>query len=175
MFNFLNEETGDPYEQTDLPEIINKFFSEIGPRLASEIPKGIGIVNVEREANQEVFELRGFNMVELLKYIKEISIYKSSGILGLSTRFFNDVMLYLPTVFLHLYSRVKTTCVFPDKWKIATVVLLPKCNNSKEASELRPVSLPGWGYYHISKSMQDSNTAQEQATYVMCDSDTFSV
>ena len=31
----------------------------------------------------------------------------------------------------------------------------------------------GWGYYHIPKAMQDSNTVQEQATYVMCDSNTF--
>ena len=32
----------------------------------------------------------------------------------------------------------------------------------------------GWGYYNISKVMEDSNTVQEEATYMMCDSNTFS-
>ena len=35
------------------------------------------------------------------------------------------------------------------------------------------IHIAGWGYYHISKAMQDTNTVQEQATCVMCDSNTF--
>ena len=35
--------------------------------------------------------------------------------------------------------------------------------------------LSGWGYYHISNAMHDTNTVEEQATYVMCDSNTFSL
>ena len=50
-------------------------------------------------------------------------------------------MLYIPNVILHIYNRVRITGVFPDSWKIATVVPIPKCNNPIEPSELRPVSL----------------------------------
>ena len=50
-------------------------------------------------------------------------------------------MLCIPHVFLHLYNLVKDTCIFPNSWKIATVIPLPKCNNPKNSSELRPVSL----------------------------------
>ena len=33
--------------------------------------------------------------------------------------------------------------------------------------------IPGSGYYHNSNAMRDTNTVQEKATSVMCDSDTF--
>ena len=59
----------------------------------------------------------------------------------LSTRFLKDVLLYIPHVFLHLYNRIRITGTFPDSWKVATVVPLPKCNNPTDPSELRPVSL----------------------------------
>ena len=36
------------------------------------------------------------------------------------------------------------------------------------------LDLSGWGYYYISKVMQESNTVHEQTTYVMCDTNTFS-
>ena len=42
---------------------------------------------------------------------------------------------------LHLYNLVRDTSIFPNDWKIATVVPLPKCNNPSDPSELRPVSL----------------------------------
>ena len=118
--------------------MINDYFSEIGPKLASLIPKSTNGISVLGERNQEVFELRDFEMDEVLKCFKKISIYKSSGMSEMSTRFFKDTLLYMPNIILHLFNRVKNTGTFPDKWKIATVVPLPKCNNP---SELRPVSL----------------------------------
>ena len=118
--------------------MINDYFSEIGPKLASLIPKSTNGISVLGERNQEVFELRDFEMDEVLKCLKKISIYKSSGMSEMSTRFFKDTLLYMPNIILHLFNRVKNTGTFPDKWKIATVVPLPKCNNP---SELRPVSL----------------------------------
>ena len=57
------------------------------------------------------------------------------------TRFFKDVMLYMPQVFVHLYNIVRLSGDFPDSWKIATVMPLPKVNHPKNPSELIPISL----------------------------------
>ena len=73
--------------------------------------------------------------------MKEISLYKSSGMNELSTRFIKDVFLHIPQVILHIFNRVRSTGVFPDSWKVATVIPLPKCNNLIDPSELRPVFL----------------------------------
>ena len=141
IFNFKSEERGEIYEQKELPNLINNFFAEIGPKLAQKLPARPNGINTFGEANRETFELRPFNLEELVKFITEISIYKSSGISDMSTRFFKDAMLYIPHVFLHLYNMVIGTGIFPDSWKIATVIPIPKCNNPNEPSELRPVSL----------------------------------
>ena len=140
-FNFENSESGNTYEQHEIPNLINTFFAENGPNLARKIPRASNNNEILGDQNGENFELREFTMEELMKCIKEISIYKSSGIPNLSARFIKDVMLFIPHVFLHLYNTVKETCIFPNRWKIATVIPIPKCSNPKEPSELRPVSL----------------------------------
>ena len=141
VFNFKNEENDTLYGQNQLPNLINDYFSGIRPLLASKIPQRSNVIQIAGVANREGFELGEFHYEELLKCVKEISIYKSSGIINLSTRFFKDTMLCIPNVFLHLYNIVRDTSVFPNDWKIATVVPLPKCNNPSNPSELRPVSL----------------------------------
>ena len=124
-----------------MPNLINDYFSGIGPLLASKIPQRPNVIQIAGVANREGLELGEFHYEELLKCVKEISIYKSSGIINLSTRFFKDTMLCIPNVFLHLYNLVRDTSIFPNDWKKATVVPLPKCNNPSDPSELRPVSL----------------------------------
>ena len=141
IFNFKKGENGKLYEQDELPDLINNYFADIGPTLAQKIPNTADGINIKGAANQEVLELRDFTLDELLKLIKKISIYKSSGIPTLSTRFFRDTMLFIPHIFLHIYNRIKSTGLFPNSWKLATVIPLPKCNKPKDASELRPVSL----------------------------------
>ena len=121
--------------------MINNFFAEIGPKLADKIAKPNGGTTIFGDVNPVSFEMRQFTLDELLKHIKNTSIYKSSGIQDLSTRFLKNTMFYMPNVFLHIYNRVSLTGVFPDTWKVATVVPLPKCNNQNDLFELRPVSL----------------------------------
>ena len=138
---FTDETCGSLYDQNKLPNLINDYFSEIGPTLARDIPKQNWAANTAGEPNHEKFELRDFQLDEMIECVKDISIHKSSGIPTLGTRFLKDTMLCIPDVFLHLYNLVKESCIFPNSWKIATVVPLPKCNNPKDSSELRPVSL----------------------------------
>ena len=57
-----------------------------------------------------------------------------------------------------------------NKTMIAWVV----ANSERREIIYQCFTLPGLGYYYISNAMQDTDTVQEQATYVMCDSNTFS-
>ena len=140
-FNFIDPVNNTLHHQDDIPNLINNYFSEIGPKLAQEItnvPMGNQIIGPR---NPNIFDLEEFTLPELLTNIKTISIYKSSGLHSMSTRFFKDVMMYIPQLFLHLYNTVRLSGVFPDSWKIATVVPLPKVNDPKNPSELKPISL----------------------------------
>ena len=141
IFNFVNPDTETLHQQDEIPDLINNYFSQIGSKLASEIPKSDDGYTISGHRNLNQFELSEFTLPDVLNYIKNISIYKSSGIKKLSTRFFKDVMLYIPEVFVHMYNSVRLSGVFPDPWKIATVIPLPKTNDPKSPSELRPISL----------------------------------
>ena len=109
--------------------------------MASEIPNATNGTSIVGDPNNNNFELLEFTLPDLLQLIRNISIHKSSGLKNLSTRFFKDVMLYIPHVFLHLYNIVRLSGIFPDTWKVATVIPLPKNNDPKNPSELRPISL----------------------------------
>ena len=47
----------------------------------------------------------------------------------------------MKTEMTHLVNRVIVTGIFPDDWKIATVVPIPKKTNTQYANDLRPTSL----------------------------------
>ena len=141
MFYFVNPQNDVLFHQEQIPNIIDNYYSEIGPTLASKITNPTEVEPFVVQQNPNVFELEEFTLPELLEYIKAISISKSSGIQNMSSRFLKDVMLYMPQVFLHLYNIVRLSGDFPDSCKIATVIPLPKINYPKNPSELRPISL----------------------------------
>ena len=114
IFNFVNTQTETLYKQEEVPNLINNYFSDIGPKLASEIPIPTNGTSIVGDPNNNNFELLEFTSPDLLQLIRNISIHKSSGLKNLSTRFFKDVMLYIPHVFLHLYNIVRLSGIFPD-------------------------------------------------------------
>ena len=77
----------------------------------------------------------------MIKYVKEMSVYKSSGIGDLGSRLLKDIFLYIPEILVNVFNKVLAKKHFPDSWKIATVIPLPKIENPRSPSELRPISL----------------------------------
>ena len=44
-------------------------------------------------------------------------------------------------IIVHLYNLILTSSIYPQDWKIATVVPIPKVANATKPGELRPISL----------------------------------
>ena len=144
ILNLVDPETNRQYEIDEIPSIINQFFAEVGPKLASSLPE-VDIdnfaINLDDRVGEPGFEIVRINSQVVIKYVKELSVYKSSGIRDLGSVLLKDIFLYIPDVLADIYNKVIATNIFPDSWKIATVVPLPKINNPKSPSELRPISL----------------------------------
>lgn len=77
----------------------------------------------------------------LLKEVKSIAIYKSSGIPGLSSRLIEDALTIMITEFTFLCNLSISTGIVPSEWKEAIVIPIPKVQNSKNVSDLRPITL----------------------------------
>ena len=80
-----------------------------------------------------------FVQCEVLKLVDTISINKSSGIENVSSRVIKD---FLPSrEITQLYNNILTSGIFPNKWKVATVMPIPKVTLAIDPTDLRPISL----------------------------------
>ena len=77
---------------------------------------------------------------ELVKEIKNISIYKSSG-LNISTYFLKICFEILTPQLLVILNKSLFNGYFPIGWRKATVVPIPKVNIPEEIGDLRPIAL----------------------------------
>ena len=79
--------------------------------------------------------------MEVFKLIKEINISKSSGIENISSLIIKEAFrAILPQVTFMYNLSVRSSC-FPDAWKKALVVPIPKEGNSTKVQNYRPISL----------------------------------
>ena len=92
--NLIDTETNSSFDQKEIPPKINEFFTGIGPSLADSFPdsENLPVRNVHDEP-VEFFEIRETNLAIVVRYIKELSVYKSSGIGDLGSRLLKDVFL----------------------------------------------------------------------------------
>ena len=88
-----------------------------------------------------IFNLNLITAPELLLEIKAIPIHKSSGIPGISARVWKDCFNALSDKLLHIFNLSILTHTFPQDWKKAIVIPIPKKANSKSVNDLRPISL----------------------------------
>ena len=123
-------------------DFINNFFSNIGKNLADALPPSDPIilqpVHVQRLGNDIMYPLTYIDMVKLIKSIK---VNKPSSIKHLKSYVLKDAFLCIPEVILCLYNFCLRKSCFPDCWKTATVIPLPKKPNSLDVNDLRPISL----------------------------------
>ena len=137
--NLVDTSTGCPVENSDIPEFINSFFTNIGPNLAQ---------NFKEDWNDNLPPIEHcfldkfvFSEREIIEVVKEIDINKSSSLDNLSTRVLKDAFEYLTTQLTHMFNCSLNECTFPDAWKKATVVPLQKSGDKSNVNNLRPVSL----------------------------------
>ena len=78
---------------------------------------------------------------DIARAAKSISAYKSSGITLIASRIWIILYKEFTAVFTKLYNNILSTGCYPNKWKIATVIPIPKIANASSPNDLRPISL----------------------------------
>ena len=132
----------------DTPDYINNYFSTIGEELAGHIidpaPLSVELVNQKCQddfMNLEHLEISDVTLDQLKNEIANIDIYKSSGLDNMSSRFIKDAFSAVPEIVLHLMNLVLHTSIYPDAWKVGTVIPIPKVPNPSSVTDLRPITL----------------------------------
>ena len=138
----LTNSKGEELSDTVAAETINDFFAQIGKNLSEKIkaqPHRNWVYLPDLRA--PVFELPKMNREILAKFTKNIKTYKSSGMSTVSSKVWKLFYDNFDHIMVHLYNLVLTSMEYPQDWKIATVVPIPKIANATKPGELRPISL----------------------------------
>ena len=130
---------GEQLEVEDSAKHLNEYFTNIGPNLARDFNPN-GWVPLDERREDEV-QGRRINYDEVRKLCKEIKISKASGYENLSSKVLKDSFLVLTSQLVYLLNLSLGTSIFPDDWKIASIVPLHKGGSREEIGNYRPVSL----------------------------------
>ena len=79
--------------------------------------------------------------MEVRALVDKINCSKSSGITTLSSKLLKDSFQVLDNKLTFLFNFSIREAIFPDKWKNALVIPIPKTGNSRKAENYRPISL----------------------------------
>ena len=103
--------------------------------IGSTLRQGPPNMNSDNICNQPITEQ------DIKLILKNVKIKKSSAIHNIRTMVLVHAFQSQITRVVKMYNGSLTLCTVPGNWKIATIVPLPKVNNPKTASDMRPISL----------------------------------
>ena len=78
---------------------------------------------------------------EVATLVKNINVYKPSGLPDINSRLMKDGFLALTDQLRFIMNLSLQTGIFPDEWKLATVTPIPKTGDLTNVNNIRPISL----------------------------------
>ena len=143
-FDNILDDKNKQIPKENLPEFINTYFAKIGTKLDKKIPIKNNPNRLIPNINNGIPPISNFHMITLDQLNKEISnicVYKSSGIMGLSSYVLKLCFEILNEKLLVIMNKSLFKGYFPKKWRVATIVPIPKIPIPKEIGDLRPIAL----------------------------------
>ena len=138
IINLISQETGQLLEDNEVSGMINQYFTGIGAKLASN-NNSIWVADFPRVDNN----IQNWNVTEeeVLGYLKDIKVHKTSAIDGLSSSVLKDAFIFLSQELTYIYKCSLETGKIPMQWKEAVIVPIPKDGNPTLVENYRPISL----------------------------------
>ena len=116
---------------------INNYFINIGK------PKDRRVLVGEPDKDQadEADRDNEFSVHEVLRAVKDINVSKSSGLQDISSFIIKETFAFLVNQVTFMLNLSLRTSTFPEAWKKALVIPLPKVGDLTQVSNYRPISL----------------------------------
>ena len=138
----FNDDERKVTSNIDIANGFNRFFSNIGPALARNIPNGT--TNFTNYLNQKVEESIFLNPVtdeEIIEIVKDAKTKYSKDHDSIDMSLVKLVIPYIVKPLKHIFNISLQNGVFPDRMKIARVIPIFKTGDLQEFSNYRPISI----------------------------------
>ena len=123
----------DPME---VPEALNKHFSEIGSNLAAKLSNPTYITPAKT-----CFSLQTVTPDEVLKILTSTSTNKANGLDNISCKLIKEAAPIIAESLSDIFNKSITSGIFPLEWKKAKVVPVHKGKERDDMNNYRPISL----------------------------------
>lgn len=130
-------ESGATSNENEISNNFNKFFIESIVQINAQIPNDNTVT--EQIVPHNFFKFRKVNVEQLCAITKHLTkkINKSQIC---NSMVWNDAIEYVGHHFCSIINKSFEEGIFPDCWKIATVIPIPKIKNSNKCEEFRPIN-----------------------------------
>ena len=116
---------------------------------------------------QPPWSLTKFTEDEFLKVVKNIEGNKSSGLEHLNNKVLKSILKVLVTQLRHIFNRSVESHSFPNNWKHAVVIPIPKKGDLTAVSNFRPISLLPQPDKIIEKLVHNRLNAYIESNYLL--------
>ena len=128
-------------ETESIAESFNKYFTQIGPKLAKDIGTSTKSFNECIKKHGTTQPEKAISVNELKDAFFSLKINKSTGYDDISFNVVKKCFGVLRKPLLHIFNLSLQTRIFPDKLKIARVTRLFKGGENYELGNYRPISV----------------------------------
>ena len=137
----IKSKDGIILENKDLANYLSTYYASNGEVLARAFSDSPNLedLTVPHLPNEFSFKFIPMSVVE--KYVNDIDVSKSSGILNLNSVLLKDAFRILVVELTHILNESIRTCTFPDAWSLGMITPIPKEGDSLDAGNWRPITL----------------------------------
>lgn len=126
----------------EIAHSFNKYFTEIGPNLASKIPELSSSTTTHFTADFKKFEFSIVSEDDVLKQMKNTNEHKAEGLDGIAPRLVKDSADFLASPFTYIINHSILSGMVPSKMKSAKVLPIYKNKGNKlSLNNYRPISI----------------------------------
>ena len=125
----------------DTADFFNNYFANVGARKAPNLYRF-----VDDYIQCDALNIGNVTEIEVKKLIAGIDVSKDSCIDGVNSGILKSALAVKPSILVHLFGQSLSLGIFPRKWAIGYINILPKGGDKTNPSNWRPITqtcLPG--------------------------------
>ena len=144
QINDLKTENSGPLSDPEkIAECLNIHFTNVAPKLASEIPTvdcDVNPVDSQQHVNSS-FELKEVMISDVFKKLQEVNVAKATSHDSIPNKILKIAAPVISKSLADLFNLSITTNTFPNDWKVAKVFPLFKSGERNDPNNFRPISV----------------------------------
>ena len=139
----INDDNQSFDNPRDISNEMNRFFTQVGPKLSSEIPQSEidPLSYVPPSQDYTAFLLKPVCVNETLAKLQKIKTNKAPGPDQIHPRFARDIACYIAAPLTHIVNLGLEKGIIPKGLKIARVIPSYKSGDRRKATNYRPISI----------------------------------